>query len=205
MAAGSGPAAPARFLAEHAGRCGDAGTSVRSAAPGRGQCARRQRAVHHRRSADIGAEGAEPARTGDAVHDLARCVPGAAAPMERPGRHCRGRADRGTKPTGAGRADRLFHQHAGAARRSVGQSLVRRISCRACASARSMRTRIRTCHSKSWSRNLPPGATFRATPCFRYPSRCRTRRRRIGDCPAWRSSRSGVSSTTTRNSISILR
>ena len=41
-----------------------------------------------------GAQGAEPARRGDAVHDAAGRLPGAAAPLQRPGRHRGGHADR---------------------------------------------------------------------------------------------------------------
>ena len=48
--------------------------------------------------------------TSDLVHDDAGGVRGAAAALQRPGRHRRGFADREPQPCGAGRPDRVFRQ-----------------------------------------------------------------------------------------------
>ena len=167
VAAGRGARAAAGVLAASARRVADAGAADGSAAPGGGELPGRVRQIRSPGVADAFAQGARPARGRDAVHDAARGLPGPALSLQRAGGH-RGRgADRGAHPAGAGGADRVLRQHAGAARRPVGRAELHERTWRGCGSGRWTPTRTRTCRSRSWWRSWRRSATCRAIRCSR--------------------------------------
>ena len=85
--------------------------------------------------------GARPARGGDAVHDPAGRLPGAAGALHRAGRRRGRHADRRPQPAGDRGADRLLRQHPGAARRLSRRPGRSASCCGGCARRRSGRLR----------------------------------------------------------------
>src|SRR5215208_5502904 len=69
--------------------------------------------AHAARVVDRGAQRVEPAGGGDAVHDPACGLPGAALTLQRAEGHRGGLTDRGAQPGGDRGVDRLLCQHAG--------------------------------------------------------------------------------------------
>ncbi len=131
VAAGSGARTAAGVLAAGAGRFADPGPAHGSAAPGAGELSGRMRPVRSPGAADAVAQGAQPARGGDAVHDAARRLPDPALSLQRAGGHRGRRADRRAHPAATRGVDRILREHARAARRPVGRARASRQYLRA--------------------------------------------------------------------------
>ncbi len=157
MAAGGGAGGPARVLARDAGRpAGRRRSSGRPASPGGpflpGSEPERRAGL---RPGDP--EGARPPRRRDALHGPDRGRPGAPSPLHRAGgrhgRHSGGQPE----PARARAADRLLHQHPGAADRRRGDPAFRELLAKVRREGWKP-TPTRTCPSKSWWRRCSRSA-----------------------------------------------
>ena len=150
LAPGRGAPGAARLLDQPARPLAAPGAADRSAAARGPQRPRRRAIRDHSQGPPRRGAGARAAGRGDAVHDAPGRLPGAAAPLLRPGRHRRRLADRRPRPRRAGGPHRLLRQHPGPPRRPRAATRASASCSAAPAARRSAPTRTRTSPSRSW-------------------------------------------------------
>src|SRR5829696_2533000 len=114
MAAGRSARAAVELLeGAAAGSATGAGVADGPAPADSADATRRAAGVAAERGVEPRVAGVEPARRGDLVHGVARCLCGVAEAVHGTGRHRGGITDRGAQPWRGGRTDRVLCKHAG--------------------------------------------------------------------------------------------